>query len=58
VTFGFDEKFAIRALMRHPPSDSTRVVVGVDLNHFLAICKVDRFIEGRGPLLQKRFEVG
>jgi CRISPR locus-related DNA-binding protein len=27
VTFGFDEKFAIRALMRHPPSDRTRVVV-------------------------------
>jgi hypothetical protein len=33
VTFGFDEKFAIRALMRHPPSDSTRIVVGVDLDH-------------------------
>jgi CRISPR locus-related DNA-binding protein len=27
VTSGFDEKFAIRALMRHPPSDRTRVVV-------------------------------
>jgi hypothetical protein len=27
ATFGFDEKFAIRALMRHPPSDRTRVVV-------------------------------
>jgi hypothetical protein len=27
VTFGFDEKFAIRALMRHPPSDRKRVVV-------------------------------
>jgi hypothetical protein len=33
LTFGFYEKFAIRALMRYPPSDSIRIVVGVDLNH-------------------------
>ena len=33
LTFDFDEKFAKRALHKAFPTDSTRVIVGVDLNH-------------------------
>ena len=33
LTFSFDEKFAVRVLDEAFPTDSTMVIVGVDLNH-------------------------